>query len=108
MPEDLAKFKVCVWKVVRKHLSPLSQLMPPNGIQLLLHLNSMGGTTNPHQDVSPRMKIDLELNSQIIGSLVIVVSFYASQRFKFGMRMGKAKFHHPTMLQFLTENGLMQ
>lgn len=108
VPEELAEFKVCVWKAVWKHLSPLSKLMPPNGIQTLLYLNSMGGHINPHRDMSPNMKVDPDQNSQIIGSSVIVVSFYASQYFKFGAAMpGENKFDYPPMLQFLTENGSM-
>jgi hypothetical protein len=106
MTEEIAEFKVCVWKAVWNHLSPLSKLMPPNGIQTLLYLNSMGGHINPHRDMSPNMRVDPDQNSQIIGSSVIVVSFYASQYFKFGVGIpGENKFDYPPMLQFLTENG---
>ena len=75
----IAKLKVNIWKLVHHWLTPLSKVCPPNGVQALLYLEEFHGHMQEHQDMNPRMKVSTKENSQIIGTSVIVVSFFDKQ-----------------------------
>ena len=88
----IATLKVNIWKKVFHWLSPLSKLCPPNGVQCLLYIADFNGFIRPHRDMSPSMNVDTKTNSQIIGSSVIVVSFFDSQMIRLGTLDGNQKF----------------
>ena len=79
----IAKLKVEMWKRVHHHLSPISKICPPNSVQGLLYMDDFKGRINPHRDMSPGMNVDPAENSQVIGSSVIVVSFFDPQILQF-------------------------
>lgn len=105
-----AELKVKLWKMVKPHLSPISQLCPPNGCQLLAYFREFKGRINAHRDMNPNMVVSPEINSQIIGSSVLVVSFLAKQYFhlcqqkKSTMSNGKPTYNYPSLDSFLTEH----
>jgi hypothetical protein len=80
---EIAELKVAVWKAVYQYLSPISKVCPPNGVQMLTYFIVFWSRINAHMDMNPKMAIDPETNSQIVGSSVIVVSFFAPQEFLF-------------------------
>ena len=49
---------------------------------MLTYPEAFRGRIRPHKDMNPRMAIDPMINSQIVGSSVIVVSFFSAQEFK--------------------------
>ena len=67
---EIAKLKINIWKKVYHWLSPLSKTCPPNGVHGFLHSG-----THTHQD-NFGMAPD---SGQLIGSSVIVVSFFDVQ-----------------------------
>ena len=95
----IAQLKVDVWKRVYHWLSPISKICPPNGVQALLYLEEFQGHIREHQDMDPIMKVDPQTNSQIIGSSVIIVSFFNSQKVHFTAKGNEHKKH-----TFLTEH----
>ena len=98
----IADLKIHVWKKCWHHLSPISKLCPPNGAQVLYYFPQFKGKMNFHKDMNPAMVVSDEVNSQIMGSLVIVVSLFLSQRVSLAIRKDK-RFH--TVSKFFTEHG---
>ena len=91
----IANLKVAVWKHVHHWLTPISKLCPPNGVQCLLYIDDFNEHNDhpirPHKDMSLDMNVDPKTNSQIIGSSVIVVSFFDDQFIRLGT-WRKSKF----------------
>jgi len=81
--QHFANFKINIWKKLRSHLTGLCQFIPPTQCTCLVYPRIFSSKINPHKDMNPRMHIDARLNSQLVSSDVIVVSFYQSQWFKF-------------------------
>ena len=91
--QPFAKLKVDIWKKVYHWLSPISKLTPPNGMQCLLYVADWNGSIRPHRDMNPSMDVDPKSNSQIIGTSVIVISFFHPQIIQLGHPITKTKFH---------------
>lgn len=98
----IAHLKLHVWKVLWHHLTPISKLCPPNGAQILYYFRNFQGKMNHHKDMNPDMVVDDATNSQILGSNVIVVSFYVGQLVSMSIKKNK-KFH--TVADFFTKHG---
>ena len=75
----IARLKVDIWKQVYHWLTPLSKVCPPNGVQVLLHPEEFRCRMPEHQDMDPNMKVSTQDNSQIMGTSVIIVSFFDQQ-----------------------------
>lgn len=88
----IASLKVAIWQKVYNFLSPVSRVCPPNGIQTLLYLGDFDGRINTHRDMNPRSRIKGEKNSQLIGSSVIVVSFFDTHVFEMCQAIGNKRF----------------
>ena len=68
-----------------------------------IYLQGFKGKINVHKDMNPNMVVNAETNSQIIGTSVIVVTFYLGQLFKLCRALGKKKYE--TVGEFLTHHG---
>ena len=88
----IARLKVAVWRKVHHFLSPISKICPPNGIQTLLYLGDFNARMNTHRDINPRSRIKGPDNSQLIGSSVIVISFFDQQVFEMCHHLGDKKY----------------
>jgi hypothetical protein len=95
-----------VWKSVWHHLDPVSQVCPPNGINLLWYFGKFGGTgarINPHQDNGLDI-IDPSCNSQLLGSSVMTINLFDKQDFVF-CAMESKKNGIKELQTFRTEHG---
>ena len=101
MHPEIAKLKVAVWREVWHHLSPLSQVCPPTGCQVLSHFNVFSGGTMPHKDMNPCA--GAFSNGQVVGSSTIVVTLLGSQLFEFCNRGGSMERGHHPVHSFLTD-----
>lgn len=62
----LADLKVVLWKRLwHYYLSPISQVCPPTGCQVLCYFRPFGGKIIEHKDMDPLMAVDTSTNSQI-------------------------------------------
>jgi len=71
----MTKLKEKIWKKLHPFLSPVSQACPPNACQMLLCLRPSGGQMQPHKNRNSEQKE----HTQMLGSSVIVVSFFDKQ-----------------------------
>ena len=69
-----------VWAGVRQHLSPASQLAPPNHVQVLYYFEQFNAAMNPHRD-RDTTKQEIMI-PQIAGTDVLVISMGADMIFK--------------------------
>jgi len=77
----VCKIGIAVWRRVREYLDPISQLIPPNGANILYYFGLFNGKIRAHQDAAPNMATNPMHTSQILGSSVMVVSFCDEQLF---------------------------
>ena len=98
----IASLKVHVWKKCWHHLSPISQLCPPNGAQILYYFEEFQGKMNYHNDMNPDMVVSDETNSQIMGSTVIVVTLFVGQLVKLAVKRDGS---FRSVAEFLAEHG---
>ena len=71
---------VKVWASVRPHLSPVSQVAPPNHVQVLYYFEQFNAAINPHRDRDTR-KEEFKI-PQIAGTDVLVISIGSEMMFK--------------------------
>lgn len=104
--ESIAALKLEVWKHVFDHLTPISKVCPPNGVNVLTYFSCFGSRINPHKDMNPSMAVDSNTNSQILGSNVVVISFFSSMNFLFTdiAKATKNQTKPKVLLQQLTEH----
>ena len=77
-----------VWKRFHHHLSAVSRQCPPNVVDLLWYFGAFNSTIRPHRDNNPNGPKDWKQNSQMLGSSVMIITFFDSQEFQF-MELGK-------------------
>ncbi len=75
----IAELKLYLWKKLHDHLTPLSKLCPPNGVQVLYYFSAFDSKINFHKDMNPDMVVDDSTNSQILGTNVTVATLFMGQ-----------------------------
>jgi hypothetical protein len=90
IPTELYQFGEHLWKRLYDKLTPVSKCCPPTAVQALYYFEMFGAKISPHKDngiredsdgLQSRMSTDPELNSQIVGSSVIVYSIGDAMEF---------------------------
>ena len=108
---SFAELGYSLWVFLWHHLSPVSKACPPNGAQVLVYFGRFNAVINAHKDMNPDMAINPNMNSQVIGSSVMVVTLLDSMRVEFCTRRklpstknGRSSYTHDMVDMFDTED----
>lgn len=85
MPGFLYELGEAVWRTCFHYLSPVSQCTPPNVCQVQIYTGTLDNKVENHRDMAHSISPVCENgnNCQILGSSVVIVSFFDSMDFEF-------------------------
>ena len=97
---EIGRLKMEIWKKVYHWLTPVSKACPPNNVRSSLHARAFNTKTVSNKEI----EIGTKTSDQIIGSSVIVVSFFDEQLVQMRMRTRNSEHELPTHDYFTAEH----